>query len=65
MLRAEVETLDQYITGTVYGYRVQDSEGEELASCGGFYGTSAETLAEGLAEARAIVEALDRAALAA
>jgi hypothetical protein len=57
MLRAEVETLDQYITGQVYGYRVQDSEGEELASCWGFYGTSTETLEAGLIEARAIVAA--------
>jgi hypothetical protein len=63
MLRAEVETLDQYLTGMVYGYRVQDSEGEELASCWGFYGTSADTLEAGLIEARAIVAALDRAAL--
>ena len=64
-LRGEIESLDQYLTGTVYGYRVENSEGDDLASCWGFYGTSAECLAEGLAEARAIAEALDRAALAA
>jgi hypothetical protein len=63
MLRVEVETLDQYVTGTIYGYRVQDSEGEELSACWGFYGTSTECLAEGLAEARAIVAAPDYAAL--
>lgn len=63
LLRGEVETLDQYITGMVYGYRVQDSEGEELASCWGFYGNSADCLAEGLAHARAIAEDLDRAAV--
>jgi hypothetical protein len=63
LLRAEIETLDQYITGMVYGYRVQDSEGEELASCWGFYGDSADCLAEGLSEARAIAAAMDRAAV--
>ena len=63
ILRAEVETLDQYLTGSVYGYRIENSEGEELASCWGFYGESSECLAEGLAEARAIAETLDRAAV--
>lgn len=47
-LRAEIETLDQYITGQVYGYRVYDPQGEELDSCWGFYGGSDYCLGEGL-----------------
>jgi hypothetical protein len=46
LLKGEVETYDQYLTGDVYGYRVSEvktcSEGheheEELDSCWGYYG---------------------------
>jgi hypothetical protein len=37
-LRAEIETLDQYLTGQVYGFRVLDPEGEEVDSCYGYFG---------------------------
>lgn len=37
-LKSEVETYDQYLTGDVYGYVIEDKEGEELDSCWGFYG---------------------------
>lgn len=37
-LRQEVETYDEYLTGQVYGYVVEDAEGEEIDSCWGFYG---------------------------
>ena len=37
-LRAEVETMDQYVSGEVYGFIVKDAEGEETDSCWGFYG---------------------------
>jgi len=41
-LRGEVETLDHYITGSVYWYSVtkEDIDGEEIDidSCGGYYG---------------------------
>ena len=46
-LRAEIECLDQYITGSVYGYRVFDPQGDELDSCWGFYGAAADCLNEG------------------
>ena len=51
-LRAEIECLDQYLTGRVYGYRVYDPEGDELDSCWGFYGEAAECLAEGMSVAK-------------
>ena len=37
-LKGEVETFDQYIRGDVYMFKVEDEEGEEIDSCGGFYG---------------------------
>jgi len=37
-LVSEVETFNNYITGEVYGYDIEDSEGEEIDSCYGFYG---------------------------
>jgi hypothetical protein len=50
-LKGEIETLDQYITGSVYGYIVEDPEGEETDSCWGFYGEPSECLAEGVSVA--------------
>lgn len=48
VLRGTVETLDQYVTGDVYGYVIsqvdedledwEDEEGEHIDSCWGFYG---------------------------
>lgn len=37
-LRLEVEEYDQYLTGDVYGYVIEDEEGDILDSCWGFYG---------------------------
>ena len=38
-LRSEVETYDNLLTGSVYGFTVKDKDGEETDSCWGFYGT--------------------------
>jgi len=38
ILKAEVNTYDQYIQGNVYRYNVEDSEGNHVDSCGGFIG---------------------------
>lgn len=38
-LEGEVETYDDYLTGNVYGYRIEDSEGEEKDSCWGYFGS--------------------------
>ena len=38
LLRHEVKAYDQYLTGDVYGYVVEDEDGENLDSCWGFYG---------------------------
>lgn len=37
MLEYEVEVYDQYITGQVYGFIVEDEEGNDLESCWGFF----------------------------
>lgn len=38
ILCQEVETYDQYLTGDVWGYIIEDDDGEHLDSCWGFYG---------------------------
>ena len=38
VLRGEVKTYDQYLTGDVWGYIIEDDDGEHLDSCWGFYG---------------------------
>ena len=37
-LLTEVEEYDQYLTGDVWGYVIEDSDGHEVESCWGFYG---------------------------
>lgn len=39
ILEAEVETLDQAISGEVYSFIIEDEDGEVEESCGGFYGS--------------------------
>lgn len=38
LLRTEVETYDQYLRGDVYGYVIEDEDGEEIESCWGYFG---------------------------
>ena len=37
-LRREVETYDHYLTGNVWGFTLENGEGEIVSSCYGFYG---------------------------
>ena len=37
-LEGEVEVYDNYLTGEVYGFRIEDADGEEVESCYGYYG---------------------------
>lgn len=41
VLISEVEIYDDYVRGDVFGYRLENSEGEEIDSCYGFYGDNA------------------------
>jgi len=38
LLEGEVREYSQYLEGDVYGYTIENSEGEHLDSCWGFYG---------------------------
>lgn len=38
LLRSEVAEYDQYLTGDVWGYVIEDDDGHHLDSCWGFYG---------------------------
>jgi hypothetical protein len=38
VVEGEVETLNQYINGDVYGFEIEDAEGDVIDSCYGFYG---------------------------
>jgi hypothetical protein len=38
VLRADVETYSQYVSGDVWGFVIEDAEGEEVDSCWGIYG---------------------------
>jgi len=50
-LRAEVAEYDQFLTGDVYGYIVENADADELDSCWGFFG-----LDYAIEEARSIAE---------
>jgi hypothetical protein len=38
-MQGEIEIFNQYLQGDAYYFEVQDEEGNELDSCGGFFGT--------------------------
>ena len=38
VLKSEIETFSQYLSGEVYGFEIKDSSGEVIDSCYGFYG---------------------------
>lgn len=38
VLQSEVESYDDYLTGNVYGYVLEDPEGKAVDSCWGYYG---------------------------
>jgi hypothetical protein len=42
-LRAEVEVYDDYLTNNVYGFIIEDENGEHIDSCWGFYGSDPRT----------------------
>lgn len=53
-LESEVEVYDQYLRGDVYGYRLEDADGNEIDACWGFYGYDHEK--SGLLECAGIVK---------
>lgn len=64
-MTSEVESINSYLVGDVYGYRVLDPAGEEVFSLWGFVGDADYCMGEGVSaaavyEARAEVEAVER-----
>jgi hypothetical protein len=55
-LKNEVETYDQYLTGQVYAYVVEDSTGSVIDSCYGFYGDENYCLEEGVSIAESQIK---------
>lgn len=54
-LNQEVETFNQYLSGDIYGFQIEDEKGTHLESCWGFYGLDycfeeAKEIAESLAQ---------------
>lgn len=52
-LRGEIDTLDQWLRGDVWGYRVLDQNDNEIESCWGFFGDEVATQ-----EARSVIDHL-------
>lgn len=58
-LEAEIKVLDDYYSGSVYYFTVTSESGEELDSCGGFFGDS--SLIEIESQCKAFIDNLMRA----
>lgn len=56
LLEGEVEEYDNYLTGEVYGYRVEDEEGYHVESCWGYNGERKDALEEGVSAAKEIIK---------
>jgi len=54
-LRSEVETYDNYLTGEVYGYIVEDENGDNVDSCWSYFGDSKYALEDGIHSAQATI----------
>lgn len=50
-LLCSVETYDQYLTGEIYGYVIEDKGGNQIESCWGFFG-----LKYAMEEAKSVAE---------
>ena len=55
-LRGEVKTYDDYLTGNVWGFVVEDEDGNHIDSCWGFIGDVDYAFAEGKASAESYLK---------
>lgn len=51
-----VKEWNYILAGQVFGYRIEDEDGNELDACWGFIGDAADCLEQGIEEARAIAK---------
>lgn len=56
ILTGEVEEYDSYLTGDVYGFIVEDEEGDTIESCWGFNGDQEYCLKEGVSTAEWLIK---------
>ena len=56
VLKAEVKEYDDFLTGSVYGYVTEDSDGEHVGSCWGFFGDTDYMIEEAKREVDAILQ---------
>ena len=40
VLQSEIDAFDQYLTGDVYGFIIEDEDGNHIDSCWGFFGSN-------------------------
>lgn len=52
-LESEVKTYDDYLSGNIYGFQIEDKEGNDIDSCWGFFGDYEEDL---LSEAKGQID---------
>jgi hypothetical protein len=60
-LRGEVKTYDDYLTGNVWGFIVEDEDGNHVDSCWGFVGDVDYAFAEGKAAAECYLQSEEKA----
>jgi len=49
--KSEIETYNMYFRGDIYGYRIEDENGDEVDSCWSYYGTE-----DAITEAKSTVD---------
>lgn len=55
LLRGEVEVYDNYLTGDVYGFIIEDETGDNIDSSWGYFGDTKYALEEGISMAQACI----------
>ena len=63
LLEGEVKEYDRYLTGQVYGYRIEDADGEDVNSCWGYSGEPSEIIKECKAIVDRIIKSEDEEAI--
>ena len=54
LLKCEIETLDQYFTGQVYGFIVEDKDESHVDSCFGYFGDKG--IKDAIEEAKSVID---------
>lgn len=60
VIKGQIQSIDDYLTGNVYGFVIEKPDGEHVDSCWGFYGDYSDDC---LKEARTVADHAERAEL--